>query len=299
MMAFKVAPELKRWLIAGADAAKRSLSQHTEMILAQARDSETLYGGPRTAAVLRALADEKSAFYGGDDSWLDDREACLAVFARWSDTLDGFVPSSPGPTDIMVEVGHQLMAALPAAEGELEQFLRQQLRQLAEMPGLDNATVDLFALTADPPDNRLSSLPPQPDAFAAPAAVSESSVTTARAAPEPEPGSIDLAKVAYSLWRAAEILLVEKLRRPVTPLEVAERLLARDPVVLHAIGLDARPNRAEDLLEYYEWLMSQSQATPPSRETDVEVIAAAASPEPPAAAKPRRHRQGPHPTELR
>lgn len=186
-MSLRVSPRLKGRIEQAADGSGRSLFGETENRLEQSFAIEDAYGGPRTAAVLRALADEKRAFYGDDDSWLDDREACLAVFARWSDTLDGFVPPSRDPEDIMVDVGHQLLAALPAAEGALAQFIRHQLSQLAEMPGLSNRERDLFSFAAaDPSDNQLSSLLSQPDAleavrqeFAAAAAARETAATDA------------------------------------------------------------------------------------------------------------------------
>jgi hypothetical protein len=214
-MSLRVSPRLKGRIEQAADGSGRSLFGETENRLEQSFAIEDAYGGPRTAAVLRALADEKRAFYGDDDSWLDDREACLAVFARWSDTLDGFVPPSRDPEDIMVDVGHQLLAALPAAEAALAQFIRHQLSQLAEMPGLSNRERDLFSFAAaGRSDNQLSSLLSQPDALEAVRQEFAAAAARETAAPAPEPITLVEEKIAAGHRLIAELAgTIDPIRR--------------------------------------------------------------------------------------
>lgn len=122
MMAFKVAPELKRWLIEGADATKRSLSPHTEMVLAQARDLEERLGGRRLMAVLENLAAAVISRYGNDDAWLDDPTERRRVQRMWARLLTELLPGfADAPAEIILRLPMTPEAAR-AAEELFERF---------------------------------------------------------------------------------------------------------------------------------------------------------------------------------
>jgi hypothetical protein len=81
--------ELKDLLQRAADLSGRSLAQEIEYRLEASFQTEDAFGGPRTAALLRALgAATQLRKGGGPDAWLDDPHARRATFEGWKQQLD-------------------------------------------------------------------------------------------------------------------------------------------------------------------------------------------------------------------
>ena len=81
--------ELKDLLQRAVDLSGRSLAQEIEYRLEASFQTEDAFGGPRTAALLRALgAATQLRKGGGPDAWLDDPHARRATFDGWKRQLD-------------------------------------------------------------------------------------------------------------------------------------------------------------------------------------------------------------------
>lgn len=78
-------------------AKRRGVSMNTEMVdrLEQAYRAEEALGGPRTAALLRALA-EIGKFEGGEgDTWLDNYMLHAVIAESWRKTIEEAGPDVP------------------------------------------------------------------------------------------------------------------------------------------------------------------------------------------------------------
>jgi hypothetical protein len=81
--------ELKDLLQRAADSAGRSVAQEVELRLERSFDADAALRGPRTAALLRAVAGVISAAWGGAaDQWLDNPPIRRAMFNRVKRHLD-------------------------------------------------------------------------------------------------------------------------------------------------------------------------------------------------------------------
>jgi hypothetical protein len=97
-MGIRVTPELRDELVARAEASGRSITQEMELLLEQALSAEELLGGPRTAALLRILAETAKfcqGIGGPEDEWLDDRSKFNEVVDAWNRHLEEIKPKEP------------------------------------------------------------------------------------------------------------------------------------------------------------------------------------------------------------
>ncbi|MBV8736484.1 MAG: hypothetical protein JO007_04345 [Alphaproteobacteria bacterium] len=85
--------QLKDLLHAAATASGRSVAGEIEHRLEQSFQTEALYGGPRTAALLRALAGLILTWPDNDgDQWLDDPHAYQQVTDAWATYIEQAKP---------------------------------------------------------------------------------------------------------------------------------------------------------------------------------------------------------------
>jgi hypothetical protein len=81
--------ELKDLLQHAADSAGRSVAQEVELRLERSFDADATLGGPRSAALLRAIAGVICVSWGGTaDQWLDDPRTRRAIFNQVKQHLD-------------------------------------------------------------------------------------------------------------------------------------------------------------------------------------------------------------------
>ena len=86
-LGIRIAPDLREELLARAASSGRSITQETEILIEQGLLTERALGGPRTAALLRQLADLVklySADGAGEDAWLDSRGRMNFVIDAWT-----------------------------------------------------------------------------------------------------------------------------------------------------------------------------------------------------------------------
>jgi hypothetical protein len=85
--------ELKDLLQAAATASGRSVAQEIEHRLETSFQTEALYGGPRTAALLRGLAGLISTWPDTEgDAWLDNPAAFQSVTDTWAAYIEQAKP---------------------------------------------------------------------------------------------------------------------------------------------------------------------------------------------------------------
>ena len=116
-MSFRVQPELYVRMDAASEANGNSLMAEIKRRLEESFAIEDLYGGPRTAAVLRALADEARVFSGGDDAWPDDVKKCRRIVRAWTRLLTDLLP---GLADVPAEITLRLPMTPEAARDAQE-----------------------------------------------------------------------------------------------------------------------------------------------------------------------------------
>jgi hypothetical protein len=116
----RITEETRTKLEAATAATGRSLSQEIEFRLERSFQTEEAISaaGPRTQALLRALANQTRLWKGEPDSWLDDPAGFNQVSSAWHMTIDAHQPPICQATAQRFEEGRQ--AVLRLARGNYE-----------------------------------------------------------------------------------------------------------------------------------------------------------------------------------
>jgi hypothetical protein len=158
-LGIRTTKQLKDLLQRAADSSGRSIAQEIEFRLEQSFERERTLadgmtdalGGPRTAALLRALAGQAQS-WSGDDRWLDNHAGFSTVREMWQRTLDAMVPAIPGDVEAKHDIEKLARIADRLCSADLPDDLRNGMRAVIRLefpPGSTPVPQAILAKLAD------------------------------------------------------------------------------------------------------------------------------------------------------